>query len=128
MFLYHQTSVKVVGRILKEGLKSHPPDEWKGLLDGLVPEGTPVVWFTDNIRPLGSYLHPAKCLVRVETSWLIQTRLVLIRKPEVRGWWVYMGDIPTAAISLVPWQHYRRTKPKWWSKYEPVPVRQLQTA
>jgi len=111
MILYHQTSVKFVDSILSEGLIPQKPDAWKGLLDGIVRNGKLIVWFTDNIRPRGSYLHSSKCLVQVDTK-LVDTEK--LKKLKVSGWWVYEDRVPAEAIKLVSWELYRIHKPKFW--------------
>ena len=111
MILYHQTSVRFLENILEVGLIPFEPDEWKRLVVGFVPEGTPVIWFTDNIREKGSYLHPSKCLVQVDANKLDKTKLV---KLLVSGWWVYTKLILPEAIQLVGWKLYRKQIPKFW--------------
>ena len=112
MILYHQTSVRLLDSILSTGLVSRKPDAWKGLLDGIVCDGKEVVWFTDNIRPRGSYLHPSKCLVQVDTNLINE---LMLKKLKVDGWWVYEGGISPQAVKLVDWKLYRFRTPKFWA-------------
>ncbi len=110
MILYHQTSIRLVESILIKGLIPQKPDAWKGLLDGIANNERPVVWFTDNIRRKGSYLHPSKCLVQVDTDLIDTTKLKRLRGS---GWWIYEDKISPEAIKLVDWNLYRYSKPKF---------------
>ena len=114
MILYHQTSVKLVGKILKQGLIPRMPNEYQGFVAERVSAGTlPVIWFTDSIRPLGSYLHSAKCLILVDTNSLDVRRLISLNLSN-RGWWAYEGSIQPDVIRLVNWREYRKHRPVWY--------------
>jgi hypothetical protein len=111
MILYHLTRVSSLSYILEKGLLPARCYEWVGLYDGTVPVETPIIWFTDTIRPLGSYMHSSKCLVQVDSNTFDNKKLYSIKHPDVKGWWIYAGSIKK--VSLVPWELYRKRKPKW---------------
>ena len=81
------------------------PDEWKRLLPIELQE-TPVIWFTDNLAPKGSYIHPSRCLVQVDTGGLDKTKLEPIK--GIFGWWVFAAWIPPQAIREVARSLYRK--------------------
>ena len=111
MILYHLTSVRNLQSTLKLGLLPFICYEWCGLYDGIIPKDTPIIWFTDNIREKGSYLHPSKCLIQVDSALLDNNKL---RETSKKGWWIYSEPILEKDICLLPWELYRNRKPKFW--------------
>ncbi len=107
MILYHLTKVRVIEGILKEGLKPFRCYEWERLLPN--PD-MPVIWFTDSIREKGSYLHPSRCLVQVDSKNLDTLKL---KRTKHKGWWCYEGQIQAEFVSLVDWEKYRYRKPRF---------------
>jgi hypothetical protein len=113
MKFYHLTSTKNLQSILKLGLLPFTCYEWCGLYDGTISKDTPIIWFTDSIREKGSYLHPSKCLIQVDSAVLDNSKLNETKK---KGWWIYSEPILEKDICLVPWELYRKQKPKFWDK------------
>ena len=111
MILYHLTSIKNLRSILKLGLLPFPCYEWCGLYDGIVPKDTPIIWFTDTIREKGSYLHPSRCLLQVDSGILDKEKL---HENNYKGWWIYSEPILEKDIHLLHWELYRNQKPKFW--------------
>ena len=111
MILYHLTAVRKLESILRLGLLPFTCYEWCGLYDGIVPKDQPIIWFTDRIREKGSYLHPSRCLLQVDSGILDKDKL---HETNYKGWWIYSEVIYPQSVHLVAWELYRSQKPKFW--------------